>query len=73
LFQFARPNPDEDQRKGSAVAIKQLSGWQMVTLIVMSIAIIAAAAVVLILGKDALITMAVIFVIGLVLVAWLNS
>jgi hypothetical protein len=36
-------------------------------------AVIALAAVALIMGKDAVIVLAVIFVIGIVLTAWLNS
>lgn len=55
------------------MAERRLSGWQIVTLIMGLAAIIALAAVALILGKDALITLAVIFVIGIVLAAWLNS
>jgi nitrogen fixation protein FixH len=49
---------------------RQLSGWQMVTLIMAFAAVIAVAAVALILGKDAVIGIAVILVIGVPLVSW---
>jgi hypothetical protein len=55
------------------MAERGLSGWQIVTLIMGLAAVIALAAVALILGKDAVIGLAVIFVIGIVLVAWMNS
>jgi hypothetical protein len=46
------------------VAERQLSGWQIVTLITACFAVIAMSAVALILGKDALIAMAVILVLA---------
>lgn len=49
---------------------RQLSGWQIVTLIVASLAVIAIAAVALMLGKDAIIAIAVILVLGVVLTSW---
>ncbi len=53
--------------------MKQLSGWQIVTLILVCAAVIAASAVALILGKDALITIVVVIVIGAIAVAILNN
>ncbi len=50
-----------------------LSGWHIVTLVALSLAVVAAAAVALILGKDAIISIAVILVIGVVIYGWLNS
>jgi hypothetical protein len=50
---------------------RQLSGWQIVTLIVAATAVIAVAAVALILGKDAIIAIAVIFVAAIILISWL--
>jgi hypothetical protein len=55
------------------VGLKQLSGWQIVTLILVCTAVIAASAVALILGKDALITIAIVIVIGAIAVAVLNN
>ena len=49
----------------------QLSGWQIVTLIVACFAVISMAAVALILGKDAIIAMAAILFFAIVLVSWL--
>jgi hypothetical protein len=49
---------------------RQLSGWQMVTLITGFAAVIAVAAVALILGKDAVISLAVILVVGIALLSW---
>ena len=53
------------------MASRQLSGWQIVTLIVACFAVIAMAAVALILGKDAIIAMAAILFFAIVLVSWL--
>jgi hypothetical protein len=44
------------------MAARQLSGWQIVTLIMAFAAVIAVAAVALIMGKDAVIAIAVILV-----------
>jgi hypothetical protein len=44
------------------MALRQLSGWQIATLILAFSAVIAIAAVALILGKDAIIALAVILV-----------
>jgi hypothetical protein len=55
----------------SFMGARQLSGWQIVTLIVAATAVIAVAAVALILGKDAIIAIAVIFVAAIVLISWL--
>ena len=52
------------------MAVRQLSGWQIATLILGFSAIIAVAAVALILGKDAIISIAVILVLGVALVSW---
>jgi hypothetical protein len=52
------------------MAAPQLSGWQIATLILAFSAIIAVAAVALILGKDAVIAIAVILVLGVALVSW---
>ena len=52
------------------MATSQLSGWQIVTLIVAATAVIAVAAVALILGKDAIIAIAVIFVAAVALTSW---
>jgi hypothetical protein len=51
---------------------RQLSGWQIATLILAFSAVIAVAAVALILGKDAVIAIAVILVLVVVFVSWLN-
>lgn len=59
--------------RGSAVAMRHISGWQIVTLVLVLTAAIAASAVALILGKDALISIAIVVVIGMVVVAWLNN
>lgn len=50
----------------------RLSGWQIATLILAFSSIIAVAAVALILGKDAVIALAVIMVLGVVFISWLN-
>jgi hypothetical protein len=47
-----------------------LSGWQILTLIMGFAALIAMAAVVLVLGKDAVVAIAVILVFGTALAAW---
>jgi hypothetical protein len=62
---------DADSSEGSAVAMKQLTGWQIVTLIVASIAVISMSAVALLLGKDAIIALAVVMVAAIALVSWL--
>ena len=54
------------------MAVPQLSGWQIATLILAFSAIIAVAAVALILGKDAIIALAVILVLLVAIVSWLN-
>jgi hypothetical protein len=54
------------------MTVPQLSGWQIATLILAFSAVIAVAAVALILGKDAVIALAVILVLGVALVSWLN-
>ena len=54
------------------MAARQLSGWQIATLILAFSAVIAVAAVALILGKDAVIALAVILVLVVVFVSWLN-
>ena len=54
------------------MAARQLSGWQIATLILAFGAVIAVAAVALILGKDAVIAIAVILVLVVVFVSWLN-
>ena len=50
---------------------RQLSGWHIVTLIVASIAVISVSAVALILGKDAIIALAVVMVAAVLLICWL--
>ena len=52
------------------MAARQLSGWQIATLILAFSAVIAIAAVALVLGKDAVISIAVILVLGFALVSW---
>jgi hypothetical protein len=52
------------------MAARQLSGWQLATLVLGFSAVIAVAAVALILGKDAVIALAVILVVGLLLASW---
>jgi len=52
------------------MAARQLSGWQIVTLIMAFAAVIAFAAVALIMGKDAVIAIAVILVLGIAFVSW---
>jgi hypothetical protein len=52
------------------MAVRQLSGWQIATLILAFSAVIAVAAVALILGKDAVIALAVVLVVGVALVSW---
>jgi hypothetical protein len=52
------------------MAVRQLSGWTIATLILAFSAVIALAAVALILGKDAVIALAVILVICVAVVAW---
>ena len=54
------------------MAARQLSGWQIATLILAFSAVIAVAAVALILGKDAVIALAVILVLIVAFVSWLN-
>lgn len=51
---------------------RPLSGWQIVTLIMAFAAVIAVSAVALILGKDALIAIALILVFGVVFLWFLN-
>ena len=46
------------------MTLPKLSGWQIVTLILASVAVIAIAAVALILGKEAVIAIAVILVLA---------
>jgi len=53
------------------MVVRQLSGWQIVMLILGFSAIIAVAAVALILGKDAIIAMAVVLVLVVACVSWL--
>ena len=52
------------------MAARQLSGWQIVRLIMAFAAVIAVAAVALIMGKDAVIAIAVILVLGAAFVSW---
>ena len=52
------------------MAERGLSGWQIVTLIMAFTAVIALAAVALMLGKDAVIAIAVILVLGVAFLAW---
>jgi hypothetical protein len=52
------------------MAARQLSGWQIVTLILAFSAVITVAAVALILGKDAVVGIAVILVLGVAFVSW---
>jgi hypothetical protein len=54
------------------MALRQLSGWQIATLILAFSAVIAIAAVALILGKDAIMALAVILVLVVAFVSWLN-
>ena len=54
------------------MAVRQISGWQIATLILAFSAVIAVAAVALILGKDAIIALAVILVLVVAFVSWLN-
>jgi hypothetical protein len=56
--------------QGLRMPARSLSGWQIVTLMVASIAVIAMAAVALILGKDAVVAIAVILVLAIVFVTW---
>ena len=53
------------------MASRQMSGWQIVTLVVACFAVISICAVALILGKDAIIAMAAILFFAIVLVSWL--
>jgi hypothetical protein len=53
------------------MAERQLSGWHIVTIIVASVAVISVAAVALILGKDAIIALAVVMVAAALLIGWL--
>ena len=46
------------------MTLPKLSGWQIVTLILASVAIIAMAAVALIIGKEGVIAIAVIFAVA---------
>ena len=52
------------------MATRQLSGWQIVTLITASVAVIAVSAVALILGKDAVIALAVVLVLSVAFMSW---
>jgi uncharacterized membrane protein YgaE (UPF0421/DUF939 family) len=52
---------------------RELSGWQIVTLITACVAVIAISAVALILGKDAVIALAVILVICIAFGSWLSG
>jgi hypothetical protein len=54
------------------MAARQLSGWQIVMLILGLSAITAVAAVALILGKDAVIALAVILVLVAAFMSWLS-
>ena len=49
---------------------RQFSGWHLTTLILAFSAVIAVAAVALIMGKDAVIAIAVILVLGVAFVSW---
>jgi hypothetical protein len=53
------------------VTLPKLSGWQIATLIMAFAAVIAIAAVALILGKDAVIAIAIILVLSMAAVQWL--
>ena len=55
------------------MAERRLSGWQIVYLITTLFAITALAAVALIFGKGAVITMVVVVVVGMVLMAILSN
>ena len=55
------------------MASRPFSGWQIVTLIVACLAIIAMAAVALILGKEAVIALAVILVICIAFGSWVSG
>ena len=52
---------------------RRLSGWQIARLILAFSSIIAVPAVALILGKDAIISIAVILVLGVAFVCWLTN
>ena len=67
----ARPMVAQLAAGGSRMPARQLSGWHIVTLIVASIAVIAVSAVALILGKDAIIALAVVMVAAALLICWL--
>ena len=56
--------------EGSRMAERGLSGWQIVTLIIACVAVIAISAVALIIGKDALIAIAVILVLSVAVVSY---
>jgi hypothetical protein len=72
LFAATRPIQARQGAKGQVMAARQLSGWQIATLILAFSSVIAVAAVALILGKDAVIALAVILVLVVVFVSWLN-
>jgi hypothetical protein len=63
-------HPFHWRSKGRDMAERQLSGWLIVTLIVAFGAVLAMAAVALILGKDAIIAIAVILVAAVAFVSW---
>jgi hypothetical protein len=69
---MARPKEARKDAKGQVMTARQLSGWQIATLILAFGAIIAVAAVALILGKDAIIALAVILVLVVAFVSWLS-
>jgi hypothetical protein len=69
---MARPKEARKDAKGQVMVVRQLSGWQIATLILAFGAIIAVAAVALILGKDAIIALAVILVLVVAFVSWLS-
>jgi hypothetical protein len=56
--------------EGRRMAERSLSGWQIVTLITACVAVIAISAVALIIGKDALIAIAVILVLSVAVVSY---
>ena len=55
------------------MAERGLSGWQIVTLITACVAVIAISAVALILGKEAVIALAVILVICIAFGSWVSG
>ena len=56
---------------GQVMKAPQLNGWQITTLILGFMAVLGVCAVAFILGKDAVISLAVILVIGIALSSWL--